>query len=170
MALKKYHVSENIWGDTITTTDYIDGQGNIVTPQNGDIFDQKEITVTPSSNYTFSWSNFVIGTDNNVPYIRICFYTSNGGTFINRILIAPNVYPDKYATFTIPSNCTYVDIRIDNETSARGQYYENLMLNQGSTPLPYDPPTDWYDISYRRYENGEWVENNVKKYIGGSWS
>lgn len=131
--------TENLWGGTTETNKYIDGQGNTGTASNGDIFDQKEMTVVSSTNYTFSWSDVVSGSENNKPYIRICFYTSNGGSFISRLLVHPENYPDKYITFTIPINCTYVDIRIDSETSTRGQHFVNLMLNIGSTALPYEP-------------------------------
>ena len=145
--------TENLWGGAIETNKYIDGQGNTGTASNGDIFDKKGITVVSSTNYTFSWSDVVLGSEDNTPYIRICFYTSNGGTFISRTLVTPSSYPDKYVTFTTPNNCTYVDIRIDSETSTRGQHFENLMLNIGSTPLPYTPyGTIWKDASYTRLE------------------
>ena len=51
--------------------------------------------------------------------------------------------------------------------------YDNIMLNTGSTALPYEPYSAdvWHDLTPQQYINDEFVDNAniLEKYSGGSW-
>ena len=62
-------------------------------------------------------------------YVRICEYNSSG-TFIKRTLVNTN------QSFTLDSNTKKIIFSV-NASSAK--YFTNLMINEGTTALPYEP-------------------------------
>lgn len=131
----------NLFGEINDTEFYIDAQGNVMLGTNGDSFLQSYINVNPSTEYTFKWSQTIMGSSNNGPYIRISEYTSNN-TFIQRVLCQCSEQSQNNYTFTTSNNTVYIDIRIDAETSTRGQHLTEIMLVKGATaPDTYEEYT-----------------------------
>lgn len=120
------------------TNKYVGSNGEEANSSNGDMLIVNEIAVKPDTTYTFSWQRIVLGTNNNPPYIRVSSYDSNNN-FLVRDLIQTNNYPNKVCSITTPNSTAFLDIRVDDISSERGQGLEGLMLNVGSTPLPYEP-------------------------------
>ena len=122
----------------VVTDEYIQDNGTININPNGDRYICNRINVLPNTTYTFSWGKMVLGTNNYPPYIRVAQYDSNGN-FISRILVKANDFPNNRWVTTVENDVRLWDIRIDDVSSTRGQHLEEIMLNSGSTPLPYEP-------------------------------
>ena len=123
----------------VDTDCYIKNDGNSAIGGLGDIFLQVRLDVTPSTYYVFSWSENVLGAENNTAYIRISEYKQNG-TFIKRALCNCSEQPQNIFSFTTGNNTTYIDLRIDSETSSRGQHLSGIMIVSGNTaPTSYEP-------------------------------
>lgn len=110
--------SNNLFNkDTIKTNCYIDQNGNIVEDSGNFAGDYIEL----DTNKTY----YVSASTNQAK--RIAYYNSSK-TFVSRELII--AYSDK---LTIPSNAKYVRLSCYNTD------LDSLMLNEGSTALPYEP-------------------------------
>lgn len=78
-------------------------------------------------------------------------------------------------TQTLYNSEDYDEIRIyiSNGTYVGDCKIINIMLNTGSTALPYEPYSAdvWHDLAPQQYINGVFVDNtNIpEKYSGGSW-
>lgn len=134
---------ENLFDEenAVDTDYYITNAGQENAGANGDRFLQSYINVKPSTQYTFKWSQTIMGSDDNTPYIRISEYTSNN-TFIQRLLCQCSAQSQNKYTFTTSNNTLYIDIRIDSETSTRGQHITEVMLVKGATaPDTYEEYT-----------------------------
>ena len=118
--------------NAVLTNYYITYDGKEAVGANGDRFLKNYINVNPSTQYTFKWSQTIMGSANNTPYIRITEYTSNK-TFIKRLLCQCSEQSQNKYTFTTTNNTSYIDIRIDDESSARGQHLTEIMLVKGAT-------------------------------------
>ena len=89
----------------------------------------KRINVKPDTTYTLSTGSSDITTN------FITLYDSNG-TMVSSI--AEN--QTNITTFTTPSTCAFITIRVGYESSVAGTTYPfNIMLSEGSAPLPYQP-------------------------------
>ena len=127
--------------NAVVTDYYITNVGQEEVGINGDQFLKSYINVNPSTEYTFKWSQTIMGSSNNGPYIRISEYTSNN-TFIQRVLCQCSEQSQNNYTFTTSNNTVYIDIRIDAETSTRGQHLTEIMLVKGATaPDTYEEYT-----------------------------
>ena len=130
----------NLFDETngVVTDIYIRNDGTTAVGSNGDKFICNRINVLPNSTYTFSWQQMILGTASNTPYIRVSSYDANNN-FLVRDLIQADVYPNKTCSITTLNNAAFWDIRVDDVSSKRGQHLEEVMLNLGDTPLPYEP-------------------------------
>ena len=127
--------------NAVVTDYYITNAGQENVGANGDKFLKSYINVKPSTQYTFKWSQTIMGSADNTPYIRISEYTSNN-TFIQRLLCQCSAQSQNNYTFTTSNNTLYIDIRIDSETSTRGQHITEIMLVKGATaPDTYEEYT-----------------------------
>ena len=119
--------------DTITEGKYIDNSGNLVNDSSNFTGDYIEIDITKP----------YYANQNAGGVIRVGYYDSSK-TFISRQLISAN-----YGSLTIPENTKYVRLSCYNTS------LNTLMLNEGSTALPYEP-----------YGTGEWyLKSNMGKHI-----
>ena len=85
------------------------------------------IPVEPNTQYTI--------TDERYAPSRIYFFKSDK-TWIDRSELAPgDAYPKK-RVFTTPANCYYIQFQ---ESKDKMMNENTLMLNEGSTALPYEP-------------------------------
>lgn len=154
--LQKYHVSKNLFDGTL---------------------------------YGGAWApNFVINTDGINPdiykslkiYLKAGAYTVSFARHVNivRRLFDGGYNQDTLAdiselTFTI-SNDGYIGISF-RATATPAINWDNspIMVNIGSTALPYEPYTTdvWHDLAPQQYINGVFVDNaNIpEKYSGGLW-
>ena len=132
--------TENLFDETngVVTDIYIKFDGTTSIGANGDRFKCNRINVIPNTEYTVSWQQMVLGTPNNSPFIRVSSYDDNNN-FIIRELIQASQWLNKIYTITTANNAAYLDIRIDDASSKRGQHLEEVMLNAGSDALPYEP-------------------------------
>ena len=89
------------------------------------------IPVIEGSTYTLSWN-----VDN--PNIYGLVYVFTGST-VGNTLLATKVASAKSLTFTIPNGHNYLCFRVGIQTSGDTLTYTNIMLNLGSTALPYEP-------------------------------
>ena len=122
-----------------TETDkYITNAGTIETGANGDRFLLQTIQCRPDTQYTFSWKSIVLGSNNNTPYIRVSEYDSNNNFILRNLINCLNDDLYKYRTITTSSQTVKLDIRYDYNCS-RGQSINDIMLNAGRNPLPYEP-------------------------------
>lgn len=121
-------------------TDYfIKSDGSSAIGGLGDRFLQARIDVTPSTYYVFSWLNVFLGSENNSAYIRIAEYTANN-RFIMRTLCNCSEQTINAILFYTGNNTTYIDVRIDSETSSRGQHLSGIMIVSGNTLLNHYEP------------------------------
>lgn len=163
--------------NAVVTEYYMTSGGQEVVGANGDRFLKSYINVKPSTEYTFKWSQTIMGSSNNTPYIRISEYTSNN-TFIQRVLCQCSAQSQNNYTFTTSNNTSYIDIRIDSETSTRGQYLTEVMLVKGATaPDTYeeytatttniylDEPIDAKANIPSEYTEVEYIESTGTQYI-----
>ena len=125
-----------IYGDTVDGESVGDRTGNLFYKkiENANVSSRGDVStdsqyqynlwigkVTAGETYTARNMNLVVGFFTDEPDFGV--YTYNN----SRITDASPVY-----TFTVPSGCSYVAIRFfKNEPT--------IMLNSGSTPLPYEP-------------------------------
>ena len=154
--LQKYHVSKNLFDGSLFNGIYRDADFNIM-PDSSNVYKCCKIYLDAGT-YTMSFAKAV-------RIVRLIInetYTEN---------VAENV--TNY-TFTV-NNDSYFGITFRDETSSSTVWDNSpIMLNTGSTALPYEPySTDvWHDLAPKRYENNAFVDttNNPEKYSNGSWS
>lgn len=87
--------------------------------------------VTSGETYTLSW-------DIDNPNIYGIVFVFTGVSFASSTLTSVTA-SSKKVTFTIPSGHKYVAFRIGVAHSGDSLIYTNIMLNEGSTALPYEP-------------------------------
>ena len=163
--LQKYHVSKNIspikdFTNTITDTKSI--LSVVIRLYNGATsLGEKAYNITTTGIQSI---NSVVVT--STPITRI--YIKHNGSRTDISILDINVdFPNGQFWFT----ADYISI---NPTVVGGIQLTNIMLNRGTSALPYDPYSAdvWHDLAPKRYENGAFVDtsNNPEKYSGGSWS
>ena len=168
--------------NAVVTDYYLTNAGQEAVGANGDRFLKSYINVNPSTKYTFKWSQTIMGYSNNTPYIRISEYTSNN-TFIQRLLCQCSAQSQNNYTFTTSNNTLYIDIRIDSETSTRGQHITEVMLVKGATaPDTYEEYTATTTNIYldepieakanipSEYTEVEYIESTGTQYIDTNYT
>lgn len=126
---QKYHVSKNLFDkNQSSTVGFVREDGTINDNNNYRISDY--IQLLPNMQYTVSNMNV------NGLYPAVCFYTDN------KTYISGSKYDGATVfTFTTPLNCKYVLV------SYLASLVNNVMLNSGSTALPYEPYGNiWTDV------------------------
>ena len=154
--IKKYHVSKNLFDKnaTDTTKGYISGKYLVYTgstTSNSAFCISEYIPVTPNTSYTL-----VYGSNNDAP--AICFYD------IDYNYIIGYKYDTRYVvTETAPNGAAF----------CRLSYIENnkdqVMLNEGSIALPYEPYYTPYfsEEPYRKRETATDTITTLPKQIIG---
>lgn len=166
--LQKYHVSKNLFNEaTAVYGKYIDSNGVEQISSTGENNHSTYIPVKSGLQYTLAETK---------PYYdsivsAIAWYTSSK-VFIRRdSATLPNLAGRTSNTWTAPSNAAYAIINFYRYPNFGGG---NDMLNEGITPLPYEPYSAdvWHDLAPQQYINSEFVDNaNVpEKYTNGEWT
>ena len=100
---------------------FIDGSGAEVSGS-GYLF-INQIIIPTALKYTMSYNEATQNAN-----VRFSYYNNN--TFLSR-----EVGHDNKHIFTIPANCTKIDVRVDTGVD----YFKGLKLQKGSTATPYSP-------------------------------
>lgn len=169
--IKRYHVSLNLIPEVRSANGWIIGYRRQNTGEYVESNPQGEwlspkISMSPGQIFTISAMNV---NDNSMSV-----YFWNGDTFLG----AQSRYDYSGSTFTAIDNTTHIDFAIRasaaNKTEAAiisSGFW--VMLNLGSTALPYEPySTDvWHEIPLKVYDSSgdTWTESTAKKYSNGSW-
>lgn len=141
MNFKRFHESKNL---ALPFENWYDGFVNTygtISPKN-QLRQERYcdyIAVKPNTQYSFSCKNGFPHSSDDLPWRGVAIYKSDK-TYIRR----PSNELSSALTFTTDNNAAYV--RLSCRT-----YGENLdiMLNEGSTALPYEPYGDpWHDIPH----------------------
>ena len=123
--------TDNLLSDVLTGCN-IKSDGTILVNQPYDVW---IAAVSSGETYTASNVNGTYGFFTEKP-------TTSSTTYDN----SRELFSGDAVTFTVPQGVSYVGIRANPDAT-------NVMLNKGSTVLPYTPyGTIWKDIPYRRYE------------------
>lgn len=131
------------------------------------------ILVRPLSVYTISQNI------KNYFRYRFCFYDSD-----KKFISAETVqkYDVKEHTFTTPQNTTYMRVTYAILSNGEALNRENIMLNKGTTALPFEPYKETTATIQGEYagipvssggnytdQNGQqWIANEIVKYADGS--
>ncbi len=155
--IKEYHVSENLF-DKDNTTIYnayfaIDSESSIWIPSE----DSRSIKIPcePNTQYTLSLSSAI-------PIFRICASSnaniepSVSGVRVRTLIRSENM--QEY-TFTTSANDAYIIFQ--GSASLVYEWFNSLMLNLGSTALPYEPyGNTWNTKSYCKATTGSKTYSN----------
>ena len=148
MAIKKYHVSKNLFdyvNVTIQNGAYVDDNGDIITSGATATVAKILWSWTPVDGQT----DYCMGSESDRPWTRVYFY-DNDKNFISRS-DANNDNVNTYKSFTTPANCAYINFQEWNGSNPL-EHLDTVMINEGSTPLPYEPYGDSFkDWFYREY-------------------
>ena len=114
----------NLYNENAEKTDYyIADNGNEYVGVNNDTFTKQIISENLEKQYTMSFEK------NNSANVRFAYY--NEDTFISREVSNVNKH-----IFTVPDNCTKIDIRVD-EVSGSGKYFDKLKIQKGVLATAY---------------------------------
>lgn len=103
------------------------------------------VKVEANETYTLSYSISASANQN----VRVGFYSSDG-TWLSQTI---STETNNYLNITTPNNCDFMVIVFTPPANTETTY-SNIMLNEGSTTLPYEP-----------YDNGKWyLKKNIGKY------
>lgn len=173
MAIKKYHVSKNLYennADDYRNGQYVNGEWQD-TPSR---ITSQFIPVEGGKQYNITVSGQVAA------LINFNFFDTNNIWLGNRStqgLEPATTTQTEWYTNVLPSNAAFLCFTYSYygdrslSISAADMIPLDIMVNEGSTALPYEPyGNTWQSIPYKRYENGEWVEYNDKKYESGQWT
>lgn len=159
---KKYGRTNNLFDTSNAVIDkYVTANGDVADGALPNYnFNYVTIPVTPNSQYSFSFG-YVVSTVDVGTYMgthrRIIAYDSNGDFLSQIVDIQPNNNYTGGGTFTTPNNCYYISINYIN--TEKPNYDTNMMLNTGSTALPYQPYLDWQHSLRKLTTATEAVEN-----------
>ena len=120
---------------TITENTYIEENGNTGSSQVTNLSDY--IGVKPNTSYTLSYDYSTLLNSNQ----RNIIYYDENKTYISGLIYLPT---NKTNTITTPNNAKYIRFSYDKNCYS-------IMLNEGSTSLPYEPYTD--TPTYKNIEN-----------------
>ena len=170
MNFKRYHVSENLIDKTIFT-----GVGATIEQ----IEDGIRIT-TQSNGYA---ARIILDVSQNTDYTVSYIFTRISGSASNTVRVfAGTSSSTEIATFANKTNGTFntgnntkinIWFYVAFGTVATAEY-TNIMLNTGSTALPYEPYSSevWHDMPHYIYnaESETWQEvTDVHERISGEW-
>ena len=168
MSISKYHVSKNLF-DLSNYYSVDAGVSNIVITEN-------DISYTATGTYrairyTFPFpynSRYAISFGQDSENAKLEIRRLKEGQVVgNPITMSAGGVQILYNS----EDYDEVRIYISNGTYIGECKASSIMLNTGSTALPYEPyGNTWQSIPYKRYENGEWVEYSDKKYENGEWT
>ena len=102
------------------------------------------VKTKPNTQYTISFNANPTNTD----ALAVSYYQSNGAYISNSSSLGNN-----YLSFTTPSNCDFILIILRPPKDTR-TIYSNIMLNKGTTALPYVP-----------YEKGWYYKQGIGKVV-----
>lgn len=135
MNFKKYHVSRNLFDSTILQNNKgISSNGNVI-DQSGRIATVTPINVSGHSAVTLTYAG------DNVSFI---YATFNSGTLVKRVA-------GKESGYTInTTNCDLLYICFYGLLAITKDDVSKIMLNTGSTAIPYEPYSSevWHDSHY----------------------
>jgi hypothetical protein len=144
LMIRELHKSKNLfdktsWDNVTATRGTVDvvANGIKLTATGNDAYTQTygnaeySYPVTAGETYTLSW-------DIDNPNVYGIVYLFSGSTTGDTVLTNV-VASTKTATFTIPNGHQYLSFRLGVSSSGDTLTYTNLMLNTGSTALPYEP-------------------------------
>ena len=133
--------------------------------------DERRIYVKPNTQYTLSWE--CSGADG---YVYV-FY--NGNTSVGNLFGVLN--SNKKNTFTTKNDTIFILYRFGVIDAGQTVTYKNIMLNEGSEPLPYEPyrtpqtvllqsdrPLTKWDRLEKRDGQWGWVFKSNEKILDGS--
>lgn len=130
--------------DTNTLT--ITATGNDAHTGNGNTY---HVSVEGGNDYTISWNtNTSVG---GYVYVFENGLTDASHTHSwNSLSLGGNI--------TAQNDTTFLILRLGCELSDTTKWYSNLMINEGSTALPYEPynVVDWYTNQGHGYSSGAW--------------
>ena len=152
MVIKKNHVSQNLCPTLWTYGQYRDGVWETI-----DTRMTSDYIPVSTNQYTFT-----INSGQSVSFININIFNSSKTWIGNRTTIGMSAFAatsQQETTPTLPSNAAYVKLTVRpyNESTSIQITSDmvvssNVMLNTGSTPLPYEPyGNTWNPIPYRKY-------------------
>jgi len=127
---------------TITENTYIEENGNTGSSQVTNLSDY--IEVKPNASYTLSYDYSTLLNSNQ----RNIIYYDENNTYISGWIYLPT---NKSNLFTTPNNAKYIRFSYDKNCYS-------IMLNEGSTALPYEPYTD--NPTYKNIEN---IPSTIRK-------
>ena len=157
MNFKKYHVSRNLF-DKSTWNGVSAQRGTIEAVTNGfkltatgdDCYSQTYASIAPSCSYAVtSGETYTLSWNIDNPNIYGNVFVFSGVSAASSTLTSVTA-SSKKATFTIPSGHKYVSFRIGVAYSGDSLIYTDIMLNTGSTALPYEPYSSevWHDTPH----------------------
>ena len=163
--IKKYHVSKNLCNYEPFTINANEGSKEFI------LFN--DILSAGTYNVSLYQNNTISGSVRNTLTVRI------DGT-VSYEYAADNYHNNSglhQLAFTVPTEQT-IQIRFWANDLNENCTYSNIMLNTGSTALPYEPydPEVWHTIPYRKYETATDTITSLPKTIIGdgqpisSWS
>lgn len=161
MNFKRYHVSKNLFSEPLTNGYTLDGTTGLPSIYNKRCATLNPIDVSGLQNVTISFSSTLSRT-------RVIYSLFDNSTLIRRVTaifsgdsIDVSDGNELYICFYDPG---------DIETVTKNDV-TNIMLNTGSTALPYEPYSSevWHDSHYIRV-NGVWQSvASTHERSGGQW-
>lgn len=131
----------NTWGELTSLRGTIEKIGNgykltatgadLYTPTYGSSVPNCSYPVNPNETYTLSWD-----VDKTNVFGLVYIFT---GKFIAGTVLTNSYASAKKVTFTIPQNHNMIAFRVGVSNAGDSLTYSNIMLNEGSTALPYEP-------------------------------
>lgn len=119
---------DDIWKNTFISRLFLSINGTEVSQTNGDRFEVYTGNVVPGTRYRFTWSGAVYGSENNAPYIRVCFFSRSGAFISPRVIYQATSASEGRYTVTAPENASRIDVRIDDGSSTRRQHFNDFQM------------------------------------------
>ena len=178
MAIKKYHVSKNLFSSSWEQGG-IDANTGQNTISNTIIRTIDYIEIETDTIYSMTRS--IGGGEDS--YISLRLYDENknyigSGTWRSIQLISGRSESNpmrgniNFCCFKVLSSTNAKYLRLQDTTNNLATQFMMVEGEYTAQTMPsYEPYGDtWQTIPYKRYENGEWVEYNDKKYENGQWT
>lgn len=149
MNFKRYHVSKNLLEDVITGATIAANGSIAVTPD----YNTWVAKVTAGETYRANNVNGTYGFYTEKP-------TSSSVTYNN----SRELFSGDSPTIVVPQGISYIGIRATVAAT-------NVMLNSGSTPLPYEPYSSevWHDLTPHIMAT-TWQDGSAYERDSGAWT
>ena len=154
------------YGRTANLFDYVSYFDSVFTPYN-EFFNYAEIQLQPNTTYTLSTSIMEYGTSpRNTPFI----VTTTNQTPTTAVGGLSNISPVTITTENDGILKLYKRILGSGIQPTKDLFDDGewLMLNTGSTALPYQPYLDWQH-SLKKFDGTDWIDATVKEDDGTNW-